>query len=223
MPLANPITILLAEDHTVVRQGIRALLRLERSFRVVGEAPTGRSAVKLAKALRPDVILMDIAMPEFNGYEATRQIIEEIPDARVLVLSAYGDDAQVDAMIAAGVAGFLNKQICADTLVEAINEVANGKVYLDPAVAKRLRGRQRLARGRNGSTSAKAVQLSPRESEVLELVAGGSHNKQIGEELGISIKTVEKHRQTLMDKLGIHETAGLTRYAIEAGIRKRTV
>jgi DNA-binding NarL/FixJ family response regulator len=220
LSLSNPITILLADDHNIVRQGLRALLAMERSFRVVGEAATGRSAVELATILRPDVILMDIAMPELNGLEATRRILAGAPAAKVLVLSAYGDDAQVDGMIAAGAAGFVKKQISAEVLIDAIREVAEGKIYFDPDITKRLRGSKRLSRGRNGSPTAQAVHLSPREAKVLPLAAGGSHHRQIGRELGISIKKVGKHRKADRQHISPRGLSSLGRAKLRRGIGK---
>ena len=212
------ITVLLAEDHAVVRQGLCALLNTDGHFKIVGEAQTGREAVDLALKLRPNVILMDIAMPVLNGLEATRQILAANPAAKVVILSAHSDDEYIERMNAAGVAGFLEKQTSADVLTKAIREVAAGRTFFSPAIAKRLRHKQGTAPGRDGAAKVGGVRLTSRETEVLQLVAEGSANKQVAAELKISIKTVEKHRQHLMDKLNIHETAGLTRYAIAQGV-----
>jgi DNA-binding NarL/FixJ family response regulator len=217
------ITVLLAEDHAIVRQGLCALLNADGNFKMVGEAKTGREAVELALSKRPDVILMDIAMPELNGLEATRQILLANPAAKVVILSAHSDDVYVERMIAAGVAGFLEKQSSAEILTKAIHEVAGGKTFFSPAIAKRLRDNQGQPRDRDGLLKAHGHQLTTREAEVLQLVAEGSANKQVAAGLGISIKTVEKHRQHLMDKLNIHDTAGLTRYAIAAGVIESNV
>ena len=215
---AKMISVLLAEDHAIVRQGLCALLNADGHFLMVGEARHGREAVEMAKALRPDVILMDIAMPGLNGLEATRQILAADPVAKVIILSAHSDDAYVERMDAAGVAGFLEKQTSADILTKAIREVVKGNRFFSPSIAKRLHDSSNRPRTRDGFIKAAGAGLTPRESEVLQLVAEGSANKQIAAELGISIKTVEKHRQQLMDKLNIHDTAGLTRYAIAAGV-----
>ncbi len=222
MTTPKPTTVLVAEDHAVVRQGLCALLRADAQFRVVGEAQDGREAVAMARTLKPDVILMDIAMPLLNGLEATRQILAANPAAKVVILSAHSDDAYVERMNAAGVAGFLEKQTSADILTKAIREVANGNRFFSPAIAKRM-GNDANKRDRNGLIKANAARLTSRECEVLQLVAEGSANKQVAAELGISIKTVEKHRQQLMDKLNIHDTAGLTRYAIAAGVIESSV
>jgi DNA-binding NarL/FixJ family response regulator len=223
MTTPRPITVLLAEDHAVVRQGLCALLNADGSFKLVGEARTGREAVELARTLRPDVILMDIAMPVLNGLEATRQILAANPAAKVVILSAHSDDVYVERMNEAGVAAFLEKQSSAEILTKAIHEVAKGRTYFSPAIARRLGATASKPRDREGLLKANASRLTSRESEVLQLVAEGSANKQVAAELGISIKTVEKHRQHLMDKLNIHETAGLTRYAIAQGIIESSV
>jgi len=217
------ITVMLAEDHAIVRQGLCALLNADGHFKMAGEARTGREAVEMAHKLRPDVILMDIAMPVLNGLEATRQILAANPAARIIILSAHSDDEYIERTTAAGVAGFLEKQTSAEILTKAIREVAKGGTYFSPAIAKRLPHDKSKPRGRDGLPMAHGARLTSRESEVLQLVAEGSANKQVAAELGISIKTVEKHRQHLMDKLNIHETAGLTRYAISAGVIESSV
>jgi DNA-binding NarL/FixJ family response regulator len=218
MKSARPITVLLVEDHVVVRQGLCALLEMDGRFVIAGEARNGREAVELARRLRPDVILMDIAMPMLNGAEATRQILAARPTSRIVVLSAHSDDIYVDRMVQIGVAGFLEKQTSSEILARAIREVAAGRTFFSPAIARRLGSLQNSPRNGSGKRNAKARGLTPRELEVLQLVAEGSANKQIAAALRISIKTVEKHRQHLMNKLEIHDTASLTRYAITAGI-----
>ena len=215
---SKKITVLLAEDHAIVRQGLCALLNTDGHFTVVGEARTGREAVDLARTLRPDVILMDIAMPVLNGLEATRQILTTNPAARVIVLSAHSDDEYIERMTAVGAVGFLEKQTSAEILTKAIHEVAKGKSFFSPIIAKRMAEGKNRSLDRDGLSKANGGRLTSREMEVLQLVAEGQANKQVAAELGISIKTVEKHRQHLMDKLAIHETAGLTRYAIAQGI-----
>lgn len=212
-----PITVLLAEDHAVVRQGLCALLQADDHFTMVGEARTGREAVEMAARLHPTVIIMDIAMPLLNGIEATRQILVANPAARVLMLSAHSDDEYIERTLTAGGAGFLEKQTSAEILTKAVREVAAGRTFFSPGIAKRLRDLPDEPR-RDGGRRTTRVRLTSRESEVLQLIAEGHANKQVAVELGISIKTVEKHRQHVMDKLNIHETAGLTRYAIAAGI-----
>jgi len=213
-----PIRVLLAEDHTVVREGLRALLQAEGDIKVVGEAETGRQAVELTRKLRPDVVVMDIAMPLLNGLEATRQIRKVLPGTRVLILSAHGDDAYVEQARAMGAAGFLLKQTSAQVLARAVRQAHQGHLYYSPVIARRLPSRGAEPPDRLMLLKKRGARLSSREAEVLQLIAEGLANKQIAVELGISVKTVEKHRQHLMEKLRIHDTAGLTRYAIAVGI-----
>jgi len=217
------ITVLLAEDHEIVREGLRTLLQAEGDIAVVGEAATGRQAVALALKLRPAVVVMDIAMPRLNGLEATRQILKAVPATRVLILSAHSDDAYVEQVIAMGAAGYLIKQTSARVLSRAIREVHAGRAYFSPAIAKRLDQRNEKAPTRAGQLKQRIAHLTSREAEVLQRIAEGAANKQIAAGLGISIKTVEKHRDHLMHKLNIHDTAGLTRYAISAGIIESSV
>jgi DNA-binding NarL/FixJ family response regulator len=215
------ITVLLAEDHMIVREGFRKLLAAEDDIEVVGEAQTGRQAVALAKKLRPAVVVMDIAMPLLNGLEATRQIRKTIPGTKVLILSAHSDDAYVEQAIAFGAVGFLLKQTSSHDLSRGIREAQNGNTFFSPSIARRLHD-QKMPAGR-AALRKKVACLSSREMEVLQLIAEGKANKQTAAELGISIKTVEKHRQNLMAKLNIHEISGLTRYAIAAGIIESSV
>jgi DNA-binding NarL/FixJ family response regulator len=212
----KPITVLLAEDHTVVRQGLRKLLEAESDLEVVGEAATGRQAVEMTQKLRPAVVVMDIAMPLLNGLEASRQIRKKVPGAKILILSAHSDDAYVEKALEFGATGYLLKQTSAHDLSRAIREVQKGNVFFTPSIAKRFGDGKPL--GPTPLLKRRVAQLSSREVEALQLIAEGQANKQIASELGISIKTVEKHRQRLMQKLGIHDTAGLTRYAIAAGV-----
>ena len=217
------LTILLADDHTVVREGLRALIETAEDIQVVGEATTGREAVKLAQTLHPDVILMDVNMPKLNGAEATRQILLDNPAAKVLVLSASSDDERVARLVAAGAMGFMEKQSSGQVLLRAIREVGAGKTSYSPVITRRLLQISRTAREQGLAPGTTRQKLTSREEEVLQLVAEGAPNKQIAEELGISPKTVDKHRQQLMAKLGIHDTAGLTRYAISSGMIENKV
>ncbi len=217
------ITILLAEDHEIVREGLRKLLEAEPDIEVVGEAATGRQAVQLTRRLRPAVVVMDIAMPLLNRLEATRQIRQAVPDTKVLILSAHSDEAYVEQVMALGAGGYLIKQTSARFLSEAIREVQKGNTFFSPPIARQCRGQSRKATDWRGRMTKKGSRLTSRESEVLQLIAEGEPNKRIAAELLISIKTVEKHRQRLMDKLNIHDTAGLTRWAIAAGIIESNV
>jgi DNA-binding NarL/FixJ family response regulator len=223
MNAAEKITVMIVDDHTIVREGIRRLLDTEGDIEVIGEAANGRKAVELAGRLHPDVVIMDIAMPRMNGLEATRQIRLTAPDVKVLVLSAHGDDAYVESMMASGASGYLIKQTSAHFLAEAIREVRKGTLFYSPAVSRRVQKRKQNSLNRKGLPKLNAITLSAREREILQLIAEGEANKQIADALDISIKTVEKHRAHLMQKLDIHETAGLTRYAIATGVIESSV
>jgi DNA-binding NarL/FixJ family response regulator len=212
------IRVLLADDHMVVRQGLRALLETEQDIAVVGEAETGRQAVQLTKKLLPSVVVMDIAMPLLNGLEATRQITKEVPSARVLVLSGYSDGEYVQQLTQAGAAGYMLKQTAAVDLIKAVRETKKGNAFFSPAISKRILDQCREAFTNGTPIGKRSDSLTSREAEVLQLIAEGAPNKQIAAELNISIKTVEKHRQQVMNKLNIHDIAGLTRYAMSRGI-----
>ena len=217
------IKTLLADDHTIVREGLRALLLADKGIEVVGEAHNGREAVAMAASLLPDVVVMDIAMPLLNGLEATRQILAANPATKVLILSAHSDDAYIDRVIAVGAVGFLIKQTSAQILATAIHEAMAGNAFYSPQVSKRLREHYHRPERNGALTMKKTTGLTSRELEVIQLVAEGQANKQVAAGLNISIKTVEKHRQHLMNKLGIHDTASLTRYAIAQGIIESSV
>ncbi|MCX6873734.1 MAG: response regulator transcription factor [Verrucomicrobia bacterium] len=219
----NPITVLLAEDHMIVREGLLALLKRESDIQIVGEAENGRQAVALAATLAPAVVVMDIAMPLLNGLEATRQILHATPTIRVLILSAHADDAYVEQAMALGAAGYLIKQTAAQVLAAAIRAVAEGRKVFSPSISKRRYHHQRKAKATGELPKKDAASLTSREMEVLQLIAEGKANKETASELNISIKTVEKHRQKVMEKLNIHDTASLTRYAISAGIIESSV
>ena len=190
----KPITVLIAEDHTVVREGFRKMLELEGDFKIVGEAQNGRQAVAL-----------------LNGLEATRQIHKDCPGAKVLMLSAHSDDAYVANAIESGARGFLLKQTSAHDVCRAVREVRLGKTFFSPEVSRRLQHLDAQSNKRTGGLNKNREQLTSREMEVLQLIAEGKANKQTASELGIGIKTVEKHREQLMQKPDIHDTAGLTR------------
>jgi DNA-binding NarL/FixJ family response regulator len=214
----KPIRILLAEDHTIVRKGIRAMLELDPCLIVLGEAKDGRQAINLAVTHQPDVILMDIAMPKLNGLEATRQLLKILPRTKVIILSAYDDDNYVSKAIDSGAVGYMLKQSSLDDLCRAIRSVMQGKIFFSHKIAVRL---QQLNMEKNTTMKTlitHAAPLTARESELLQLIAEGNANKQIASVLSISVKTVEKHRTSLMKKLNIHDIASLTRYAISEGV-----
>lgn len=218
MNSSKHITVLLAEDHMIVREGLRSILDAEGDIEVVGQAQDGRQAVELTKTLLPEVIIMDIAMPRLNGLEATRQILKFAPATRILILSAHSDDAYVEQVMAMGAAGYLIKQTSLLILAKAIREASKGNTFFSPSIAKNLRDKDARSLDRDGLHSKKISKLTSREVEVLQLIAEGKTNKETAAELNISIKTVEKHRQALMEKLNIHDIASLTRYAISAGV-----
>jgi DNA-binding NarL/FixJ family response regulator len=207
----------------VVREGFHKMLELEGDLEVVGEAQDGRLAVALAKKLRPDVVLMDIAMPQLNGLEATRQVLKAAPATKVIMLSAHNDDAYVKNATESGAVGFLLKQTSSHDVCRAIREVHKGNTFFSPSISRRQDRLNPPSLNRAGALKKKAVELTSREVEVLQLIAEGKANKQTASELGIGVKTVEKHREHLMEKLDIHDTAGLTRYAISAGIIENSV
>jgi DNA-binding NarL/FixJ family response regulator len=212
------ITVLLADDHMMMREGLRMVLELEKDFQIVGEAEDGRQAVALVKKLRPAVVLMDIAMPLLNGLEATRQIRKDFPDTKVLILSAHSHAAFVKQVTELGAAGFLLKQTSSAVVATAIREVQKGNTFFSPSIARCLPPGDPKSLNRGGQPKKGGNHLSSREVEVLQLVAEGQGNKQVAAELGLTFKTVDKYRQSLMSKLNIHDIAGLTRYAIAEGI-----
>lgn len=212
------ITVLLCDDHTLLREGLRLLLQTESDIEVVGEAANGRRAVGETKRLKPDVVLLDLAMPLLNGLEAARQIAKEVPSARVLILSAYNDDQYIEHAIEAGAAGYLIKETIGSDLLRAIREVAQGNAFFSPPVARRLLKQWPNKSLKGGSDRPKATLLTSRQTEVLQLIAEGYATKQIAGVLSLSVKTVEKHRQDLMNTLNIHNIATLTRYAVSSGV-----
>jgi DNA-binding NarL/FixJ family response regulator len=216
--MSATITVLLAEDHVVVREGLRILIEADGDIKIVGQAVTGREAVAMTRQFRPDVVVMDIAMPLLNGIQATQQILNESPKTRILILSAHADPEYVDQLMALGVLGYLTKQTSAEMVARAVRAVHSGGTFFSPSVAKHLRDHYHKVLPANRTPKRNNVRLTSRESELLQLIAEGHVNKQIASDLKISIKTVEKHRQHLMEKLNIHEIAGLTRYAISAGV-----
>jgi DNA-binding NarL/FixJ family response regulator len=208
-----PIRVILADDETMVRQGFKLLLEREREhIRILGEASDGRQAVRMARELQPDVAVLDLAMPVMNGLEAAREILREAPVTKAILLTVHAEDRHVMEALRAGVQGYVLKTQPVEDLVQAIREVAGGAVYLSPAVSRAVVDAYLAAEG------SPAERLTPRERQVLQLVAEGKTTKEIARIMGVSAKTSESHRLRIMQKLGIHTAAGLVRYAIREGL-----
>lgn len=210
------IRILLADDHTILRDGIRALLADEPNMALVGEAEDGRSAVKMACELKPDIVVMDIAMPQLNGLEATRQIKRYLPETNVLILSMHDNEEYIRQVLAAGAMGYILKDAAARELIQAINTVYRGEAVLSTAITRLVI--EDYLRWGDIQPDDEANSLTPREREVLQLIAEGYTNKQIADILTISIKTVQVHRANLMGKLDLHDRGELIKYAIQKKI-----
>jgi len=210
------IKVLLAEDHHIIRQGIRSLLEKEIGIKVIGEAEDGRETVRLAGELKPDVVIMDVSMPNLNGVEATRKICETDPEIKVIALSVHSDDQYVSGMLTAGASGYLLKDCVLLELVKAIESVANGQMYLSASIARGIV--QEYKTMKNRETGSVFATLTTREREILQLIAESKSMKQIGAELFISEKTVATHRQHIMDKLGVATVPDLVKYAIREGL-----
>ena len=210
------IRILLADDHTILRNGIRSLLEDEHDMEVVGEAEDGRAAVSLACQLQPDVVIMDIAMPLLNGLEATRQIKREAPQVKVLILTMHDNEEYIRQVLGAGAMGYILKDAAARELISAIRSVQRGEAILSPAVTRLVI--EDYLRWGGPRPQEDNDSLSPREREVLQLIAEGYTNKQMAEILSLSIKTVQAHRTNLMQKLGLHDRGELIKYAIQKKI-----
>lgn len=210
-----PIRVLIADDHTLVREGIRALLERLPEVEVVAEATDGRDALNLLKTSQPDVVLMDISMPRLNGLDATRHMVREMPKIKVIMLSMHRSEQYVWQALNAGAAGYLLKDTDLAEVSIAINAVMNGKAYLSPEIAMHVI-KEYVRRGDSNETLRQT--LTPRQREVLQLMAEGTTTRKIAETLNISVKTVETHRAQLMERLDIHDVAGLVRYAIRTGL-----
>jgi len=209
--------ILLADDHKIVCEGLRNLLEKQPNMEVVGEAADGRTAVAMAKQLLPDVVIMDIAMPGLNGIEAARQIVQESRNVKVITLSMHSDKRFVAEMLKAGASGYLLKDSAFEELTAAVKTVLSGKVYLSPNVAGVVVDEYVRRKPPHDSAGGFSI-LTSKEREVLQLLAEGRSTKEIAVRLKVSVKTIETHRQHIMDKLDIHSVAELTKYAIREGM-----
>lgn len=210
------IRILIADDHSITREGLKVMLNKMENFEVVAEAENGRMAVSLARKCQPDVVVMDINMPDLNGVDATRQIVAELPQTRIIALSMYSDRSYVKGMLKAGVSGYLLKNCAFEELADAIQTVMRYQTYLSPKISEIVRDEFVKMMGSNDPTTVEL--LTDKEREVLQLIAEGKKTKDIAELLHISVKTVEARRSKIMEKLNINNVAGLTKYAIREGL-----
>lgn len=215
-----PIQIVLVDDHTLLRQGLRMLLEQQQNMKVIGEASNGRDAIGMVRQLAPHVVVMDISMPQLNGIDAARQITRDFPMCKVLGLSAYGDQKTVSEALRAGLAGYMLKDVAMEELAAAVQAVYNGQTYLSPKIARVVVSE--YVNGGNGSTTLgdhpPRSRLTPREREVLQLTAEGKALKEVATVLGISVKTVETHRRSIMEKLQLFSVAELTKHAVREGL-----
>jgi DNA-binding NarL/FixJ family response regulator len=215
--LENKLRIVLADDHTILREGLRALLSADSNFDIVGEAEDGREAVRCVEKLGPNLLLMDLSMPRMSGMDAISEIKKRFPETKIIALTVHKTEEYLLTTLQAGVDGYVLKDATHDELVMAIHNVMAGKRYLSPGISEKVI--EGYLEGKEDSLSVSSWQkLSQREREVLKLIAEGYKNKEIAEELCISLKTVEKHRANLMKKLDLHNAAGLTVYAVEKGL-----
>lgn len=204
--------VLLADDHGVLRAGLRSLLAGEPEFEVVGEAGDGAAAVRLAASLHPDIVLLDISMPGPGGVEVAKQILERSPATRILILTVHEDASLLKGALRVGVAGYIVKRAVQSELINALHAVANGEMYIHPSMTRSL---VRLSGPAHGGILPREIELTRRELDVLRLVAQGHTNRQVAEELGIGVRTVETHRSNLMSKLGLETRIDLVRYALD--------
>ena len=218
--MVNKLNIVLADDHTILRQGLRALLSANANFDVVGEARDGREAVRCVEKLGPDLILMDLSMPRMSGMDAIREIKKRFPKTKIIALTVHKTEEYLLTTLQAGADGYVLKDATHDELILAIKNVMGGKSYLSPGVSEKVIEGYLKGKANTDSLSSWET-LSQREREVLKLIAEGYKNKEIAEDLCISLKTVEKHRANLMKKLDLHNAAALTVYAVEKGLVNR--
>jgi two-component system response regulator NreC len=211
------IEVLLVDDHEIVRAGLRSLLERHQDVKIVGEAGSGAEAVELVVELEPDVVLMDVSMRDMDGVEATRRIKKRTPDVNVLALTVHEEEAYFFEMLTAGASGYVPKRASPQLLLTAIAIVAEGEIFLHPAVAGTL-VQEYLRAGRSGATRRVYDGLTPRQREVLTLIAEGLSNQEIAEQLHISVRTVERHRENIMERLNLHSRVELVKYALRKGL-----
>ncbi|MFC1490661.1 response regulator [Candidatus Latescibacterota bacterium] len=209
------IKILIADDHKILREGLRLLLSKEPDFDVIAEASSGKAAIQLACELKPDIILMDISMPDINGIEATKKILSKVPKVKILALSTYSDKRFITEMFNAGASGYLVKDCAFDEVSTAVRTVAANQKFVSPSIMDTVVD---LFLDKNIPSKEKTRELTERETEILRMITQGKNTKEIASELFISVKTVDTHRQHIMDKLDIHNVVELTKYAISTGL-----
>ncbi len=207
--------ILIADDHAIVRAGLRALIHAEATFELAGEASGGYEAIELVEKSRPDVLVLDLSMPDLDGISVTRKLRQEYPDLHILILTLHEDEALLKEAIKSGASGYILKKAAETELISALQTILRGELYVDPSMVRVLLGETKPA---SPAPPASGETLTPREIEVLQLIVEGYTNRQIGEKLVISVRTVEGHRANIADKLGLHSRVDLVRYAREHGL-----
>ncbi len=210
------IKIILCDDHRIIRDGLRSLLETQPDMAIVGEGINGFEACKLARSFSPDIVILDVAMPDLNGIAAARRLREETPKSRILALSMHSDRHFVTSMLQAGAAGYLLKDCAFTELIDAIRTIHNGGLYISPKIAGDVL--QAFSRRTRTTRKPSKVELSERESEILQLIAEGKSTKNAADQLHLSVKTIETHRLNIMRKIGVRSVAGLTKYAIREGL-----
>jgi DNA-binding NarL/FixJ family response regulator len=213
--MKSPFRLLLADDHATVRQGLKLLIDSQPDMRVIGEATDGQHVIEQARALQPDIVIMDISMPGINGLTATRTVKREHPHISIIALTRHDDQSYLDELLRAGSSGYVLKQSAPTELLQAVRAVALGGIYLDPAMTSRAA--ERMLSGNNANSTPRRRSISERESEVLRLIAIGHSNKEIGALLNISVKTVEVHKANAVRKLGLTGRVSIVRYGVLQG------